>query len=491
MTLDHLDMAIAFAVVMLTVSLLITIFVQTASAACGLRGTNLRWGVDQLLRMVYPELGDRAGALADRVLQHPIISDSAVSRFGAARRLPVVGRWFNRLHYASAIRVQELVGIMDVLAGATPPPPSLSAAMNDEQRMAYIVAAARRSLEPEAQAIAAQARALSHEVTPASSAAAGTAVPLGVPAGRALSERLRLAKDDLESWFDVTMDRVSQRFVMHTRLWTVGFSIAVAFALHLDTFHLLSQLAANPDARARLAGASDTIQRVAAGSLAAQPVSGASQPLPPAQPRATPSAAGQGATAEIAPAPPLLYREIMMRELTANQALQHVDRQRMPGFFPDRVAAAEWLRGQLVAAGESSDMVETAVAQYEAAVDDALSRNVSEHEAEVRRLSDQALTMRGVVGSTGFQLVPDPYHSWDLSPWWPMPVWAGVSFATIGNLIRNLFFARPSNLHFWGILFSAGLLSLGAPFWYNALKTLSALKPIVADKEQQERQAAR
>jgi hypothetical protein len=68
-------------------------------------------------------------------------------------------------------------------------------------------------------------------------------------------------------------------------------------------------------------------------------------------------------------------------------------------------------------------------------------------------------------------------------------VWAGVSVATPRNLIRNIVFVRPSNLHFWGILFSAGLLSLGAPFWYNALKTLSALKPTVANKEDQERRA--
>ena len=101
----------------------------------------------------------------------------------------------------------------------------------------------------------------------------------------------------------------------------------------------------------------------------------------------------------------------------------------------------------------------------------------SARENEIRRLSDQALTVRGILGGTGFQLVPDPYHSWDVSPWWPTPVWAGVSFATVSNLIRNVFSVRPANLHFWGILFSAGLLSFGAPFWYNALKTFSALKP--------------
>ena len=45
-----------------------------------------------------------------------------------------------------------------------------------------------------------------------------------------------------------------------------------------------------------------------------------------------------------------------------------------------------------------------------------------------------------------------------------------------------------------GIAFSAMLLSLGAPFWYNALKDLVGLRPILARKEQahrEQRQSAR
>src|SRR5207249_6182639 len=34
--------------------------------------------------------------------------------------------------------------------------------------------------------------------------------------------------------------------------------------------------------------------------------------------------------------------------------------------------------------------------------------------------------------------------------------------------------------HIWGILFSAGLLSLGAPFWYNMLKNFVNLRSQVA-----------
>lgn len=39
-----------------------------------------------------------------------------------------------------------------------------------------------------------------------------------------------------------------------------------------------------------------------------------------------------------------------------------------------------------------------------------------------------------------------------------------------------------------GVLLSAMLLSLGAPFWYNVLKDLVRLRPILASKEEEQRQ---
>ena len=45
--------------------------------------------------------------------------------------------------------------------------------------------------------------------------------------------------------------------------------------------------------------------------------------------------------------------------------------------------------------------------------------------------------------------------------------------------------------HFAGVALSAGLLSLGAPFWFNALKGLTSLRSIVANKEQDEREQRR
>jgi hypothetical protein len=45
---------------------------------------------------------------------------------------------------------------------------------------------------------------------------------------------------------------------------------------------------------------------------------------------------------------------------------------------------------------------------------------------------------------------------------------------------------QPTNRVFWGILASAALLSLGAPFWFNVLKNLSNLRPLLAKKQESE-----
>jgi len=72
MTLPHLDTLIAYIVVMLGVSLIVTVLTQVVSASLGLRGTNLLWGIKALLKNIDPQLEAHAEAL----LTLPIISDS-------------------------------------------------------------------------------------------------------------------------------------------------------------------------------------------------------------------------------------------------------------------------------------------------------------------------------------------------------------------------------------------------------------------------------
>jgi len=97
------------------------------------------------------------------------------------------------------------------------------------------------------------------------------------------------------------------------------------------------------------------------------------------------------------------------------------------------------------------------VAEYQQLVDAGLR-------SDADKLLDQSNDIKGILAKTGYQLIPDPYPR----PWY-----------------------KFAPREFWGTLAAAGLLSLGAPFWFNALKTLSSLRPILATKEESERKKKR
>ena len=80
---QHVDVAIAFVVLMLVASLFITAATQVVIGLLGLRGTNLRRGLADLLETTYPDEETRhwAKEIAGRVLRHPTISDSIFSHF--------------------------------------------------------------------------------------------------------------------------------------------------------------------------------------------------------------------------------------------------------------------------------------------------------------------------------------------------------------------------------------------------------------------------
>ena len=69
-------------------------------------------------------------------------------------------------------------------------------------------------------------------------------------------------------------------------------------------------------------------------------------------------------------------------------------------------------------------------------------------------LADKATAIRQQIESSGLELIPRPFH----------------------------FLRFDGRRDFPGTLVSAVLLSLGAPFWFNALKTLGNLRPGLAQK---------
>jgi hypothetical protein len=70
--------------------------------------------------------------------------------------------------------------------------------------------------------------------------------------------------------------------------------------------------------------------------------------------------------------------------------------------------------------------------------------------------------------AAGFALAPVPFLSrWDTEP---LPLWASRICPPLAHYL----------VHLIGVLMTAGLLTLGAPFWFNLLKNLTSLRPALA-----------
>ncbi len=401
MTLEHFDTIFAFVVILAGVSLLVTILVQMASAFVSLRGSNLRWGIKTLIANADPDLAPRAEEIAEKILHHPLISDSTFSR--------VLPRMLTRWRLATAIRKDELIEILHSLAAQ--PTMGQSAGASDTWD-----AALRRSLD---KLTATDVDKLMPAVAKVKDALADEPEL----AKRAIAPLLASTEElpaKIEQWFDSVMDRVSQRFVLHTRLWTVFFSVLLAFALHLDGFRLMTQLSTDAELRARLVASADALARKADETVA------------------TPAAAD-------------FYVQTMKDLIRANpKDLGQLPEP--PTGFTDLAEAKSWLTVQLKAAAIPN--AELWLRQYESTISQA-------------SLRASAVDLRDTLNNKlKFQLIPDPY---------PQPFYN---------------YWTPSWLHLWGVIASAALLSLGAPFWFNMLKSMSNLRPVLANKEEKERAIA-
>jgi hypothetical protein len=389
MTLEHFDTLFALVVILAGVSLLVTILVQMASALFGLRGSNLRWGLKTLLANADPALAPHAKKIAEDVLHHPLISDSVFSE-----TLP---RLLSRWRLASAIRKDELLEILRSLAQQPPRNPA-----------AVALQQAFDKLSPEsAEELMLAAPRIREFFADEPAQAALVLAPL-LSAAEELPGRI-------DRWFDSVMDRVSQRFALHTRLWTVIFSFVLAFALHLDVLRLLTQLSADAELRARLVASAEAVARKADETL-------------------TPPAAAATCLQTM--------QELIRAHPAELGALSE------PGGFSDIAGAKAWLAGQLASAGIANP--EAWLAQYESALAQAPLRASAAH---LRSILDDKLK---------FQLIPDPY---------PQPFYN---------------YWTPSWHHLCGVIATAALLSLGAPFWFNLLKSMSNLRPVLAGKQAKE-----
>jgi hypothetical protein len=555
MTLQHIDSAIAFAVVMLGASLLITVMTQSVSTLFNLRGRQLQRALGDLLETAFPKQVDDIEALAKEILEHPLISDSSFgsgdpnnrerqyrwpATIGAALLVAVavgsaVGMleqraWLglvwgagsgvaaafvvflnsDRWELASALRIEELTTMLKHVsengtnkAAATTIRAGLKAVEDLDERLTKVkalTASCRASMQDVADRLKAQVTDPAvNQLVDVILAAVGTseerkahltalkamvsgqvtaaAEQLGALAAAeltleqelaALPEKIRVATDAklkrVEVLFNAAMDRASSRFTVYSRLVTVVCSVALAFVVHLDAVELFKRLSSDAELRAKLVGSSEAMMKQAdeilgaakaapAPAASAAPASSAA-PMPSAAPpppqeqlqtekdqRALEECLAKGRLKSRVPA---LYATAMF----CPKRLAFLAPNETPGPFPTRADALDYLEKHVI----------EKKAQDEARKDYGENLGKLLDGKEMAQLFDHAASINGELSRSGVELWPSPYPGW--------PKWKEIP----------------------GLIAAAVFLSLGAPFWFNMLKTLTNLRPLVATREERDRQ---
>jgi len=418
--LAYLDTIIAFAVVMLGFSLLITLFNQMVSTLLGMRGTNLFWGIESMLTMLDPKLKDHAQGIANKLLTNPVVSDSIFARIGGR-----LGQLVNRWKLANAIGPDAFVRGLRQIADDATTDPSVQTILKglidqvdpEANRKLELVTSAFTKLHPPP----------------------GFAVQVDDYL-KSLSNTAKQSVGQLEAWFNVTMNRVSQRFTMKIRIVTIIAAFILAFGVHLDSFSLANQLLGNPDVRAQTVGLSQQMLDEAGAILGE----------PPAQPAAPSS--------EMSVSPKVLkasMEKLLKDKLNKANEAQPQKLDSVPDF--KNIAEAEKWLSEGLKPDVSAERKQQLLGFYRQTV--------------IEGLSQEATHVTNLLKQTGLELVPGDRKLSDL---WHNPL--------------AFFFAFDGFKNFLGILLTAGLLGLGAPFWYNTLKTLTSLRPVVATKQDQQRQ---
>ncbi len=241
--------------------------------------------------------------------------------------------------------------------------------------------------------------------------------------GAAVVERFNAATNvalsNLERSFNSAQDRARQWFAMHARIVTVVASALAAFILQLDAFNLVRRISSEPDLRARLVSGADGTGQQSLPSLN-----------------------------EVAPVSPSIHTNVLAQLEPQHAGVTSLLADRPP--VSTLTEADAWIR-RCLADSPLSPQINGIIAQYNAAAQAESRKRLDDLSQEIGAIGDR-------LNKTGVEMIPSPYPGLLSGNWsWPWP-------------------------HLAGILASAALLSLGAPFWFNLLKSLANLRPLLAQQ---------
>jgi hypothetical protein len=211
--LKTLDVLIGATTVLLLFSMAVTVITQAITSIAGRRGRHLRAGLADLLEQLGIPAGECAQGIAHSLLTHPLI------RVGKGSLGTVIHREeFTKLLFdlASGAGVQKL----SVDSQAALKKALAEGGISDPQQTLKNIRAMALQLEAANPAISNQMRdglAILHEAS---------------------SDFVAR----VNSWFDQTIDRVSERFTNYTHWITMGVAVAVVVVVQLDMIAVVDRL---------------------------------------------------------------------------------------------------------------------------------------------------------------------------------------------------------------------------------------------------------
>jgi hypothetical protein len=432
--LDSVDTLIAFILIMLIVSLLITIAVQMTATALNLRGVNLLSGLASTFAVIDPSMEKKRKELARFVLRSRLLSDSFLPNWS-------VLRWWQR---ASAVRPQEIFDAIHRIAIGKEPSEkalkdnatSLLIALGMDQQTLADATKKITDAEETANTLAANAnkaldsildanirQKVQNEVNTAVTSVTSALRTAGTAAADQIVKNAGTIEDaykKFHKWTCICEERAQQWLTMHTRILTIIFAFVAAFWLQLDTVEIFRFVSSNKLARDKLVAQAGVVE-----AQAARVLGDSSSVLKDA-----------------------------LKDWTEKQTDPDI-KSKLDRIEVKDTDTREEVQAKVIKALNG----ETPIDSFDSIVNAAASRRVEKQAANFK-------TVKADLDKAGFDVFPQTEWRWEKG-WW--------------NGCRQ---------HFWGILFSVGLLSLGAPFWYNALKNLTNLKSVVAQNISKEKEQA-
>lgn len=414
----------------------------------------------------------------------------------------------------SAIRPGEIYRILHEFAGMT----KTEAAVCDVppelvDTSTAIVAALQKSDQPAEEsktkltAIADMVELFEKE---ARQTVANSLANLGVTMERATTQ----AYDRFQRWFGSGQDRAEQWFQMHIRIVTIAAAVATAFVLQLDTMEIFGRLRDNPrlvealvkSAPGVLEKGTEVLNPTDTPAyhtyllwLKKHPLFSIALPTPAdaehyhyaLETRLTKPPDKAGPTAR--------FNEAFDREMKKEKAKKDegakIDEslKKKQEAVATKTAYASWLESfptyKLETEPDGEKIAkEDIVNAIKKKIDDDAAKPIDDLLADYDGLQTEGAMafeksrsaafsdLQNKLAEAGFDLAPTPFWArWEKES---VPGWANWGLLA---WIPRYFFHVFKFRHCLGILMTAGLLSLGAPFWFNLLKNLMSLRPAVAN----------